>query len=53
MDLLILILTIIAVVGTVLHMIFWYAVPGYRKPLLFHLSALCGFGAFLLFLTAK
>lgn len=53
MDLLILILSIIAVVGTALHMILWYAVPDYRKPLLFHLSALCGFVAFLLFIAAK
>lgn len=52
MDLLIKILAIIAVVGTAMHAVLWATVAGYRKPLLFHLSALCGFVALLLLVTA-
>jgi hypothetical protein len=47
MDMLVLILTILAVAGTALHVILWHTVSGYRNPVLFHVSALCGFVALL------
>lgn len=53
MDLLILILAIVAVVGTALHALLWATVPSYRRPLLLHLSCLSGFVALLLYLTAR
>lgn len=47
MDMLFLILAIVAFAGTVLHTILWATVATYRSPLLFHLSAIAGFGALL------
>jgi hypothetical protein len=49
MDLLVLILAIIAVAGTALHAILWATVATYRNPVLFHIAALCGFVAVLVF----